>query len=532
MITFGLLNMKKTYKISNIFGGISPTFYFGQEGSFLNSLGIDPDGGTTSISRTGGIITPISYGKFSGTEFTGYPLWTITQPKSANSYIYTSNGKLHSFDTDLAMRATEGAVNFPVSLSSASGNGGVYYNNYIYLFKQTNVDRYGPMNGTPALTADVWTGATLGTQTALANTTYPTLQATPLPNHVAHVHGDNSIYFADVVNGAGVLHRIQTKKVTVEGDTDDNSAYNVLDFPSGMYPTCIESYGTDLVTGCIQGSSAVINQGRASLYFWDTFDDTFYNEVPLPDAFITAMKNINGVLYIWSGNGNLGCRLSRYIGGDSVEQVAFVEFGVPPFPGGVDSYGDKVVWGTRVYSPVTEGCVLSFGSKDSRLPKALNNIAISSSGSASGLVTALKVVQQASGVMPRYVVGWGDGTNYGLDKLGATDASRNIWQSPVFLTGGKFCLKKIKIPLTTAVGASTEMVVYVVVNSVGTTYTLPTVTNTNYSGKRNIIFKEPDLKSVIGDNDFYIEVRWATGSTKHAISFPIEIEVDLYEDEQ
>lgn len=522
--------MIKKFKVTNIFGGISPSFYFGPEGSFLNSLAIDPDTAGYS-SRTSGGIVPTSYGKFSGTEITGYPLWAITQPKSENSYVYTTAGRVHSFDSNLAMRATEGAVNFPISLSNASGNGAVYYNNYIYFFKQTNVDRYGPMNGTPALTADVWTGATLGTQTALANTTYPTMQATTLPNHVAHNHGDDSVYFADVVNGAGVLHRIKTKKVTVEGDTNDNSAYNVIDFPVGMMPTCIESYGTDLVIGCIQGSGSTINQGKAALYFWDTFDDSFYNEVPLPDARVTAIKNINGILYIWSGNGNVGCRLSRYIGGDSLEQVAFVEFALPPNQGAVESYGERVIWGTRTYLPSVEGAVMSFGSKNSKIPQALHDIAVCSSGAVGGFVTALKVAQQASGVTPRYVLGWGDGTNYGLDKLGATDATRNIFQSNVFLTGGRFSIKKIKIPLEQAVGASSEMVVLVSVDGGTTSHTLPTINNTNYGGKKNIIFREPDLKSVIGDNNFYIDIRWATGSTKHVVLFPIEIEVDIYEDE-
>lgn len=523
--------MRKKLQITNIFGGISPTFLFGPEGSFLNSSGIDPDHpmGSSYVKNSGAIV-PVQYSKFSVTEVTGYPMFITANPKNANSYVYTSNGKMHSFDSNIAMRATEGAVNFPVSLSNASGNGLAYYNNYIYFIKDTDIDRYGPMNGTPALTANVWTGAILGTKTAMTNTTYPVVLGAKLPNHVAHVHGDDAMYVADVLNGAGILHRVKTKKVTVEGDTDDNTAYNVLDLPSGMLPTCMESYGTDLVIGAIQTTSTSINQGKAALYFWDTFDDSFYNEVPLPDAFVTAIKNINGVLYIWSGNASYGCRVSRYVGGDSIEQVAFIDDARPPYAGAVEGYGDRVLWGTHVELPASSGCVLAYGSKDSRLPKAINNIVRTTDPTQTdSSVTCLKIVQQASGAAVRFVTGWGNGSTYGLDKLGS--ATPCSWLSSVFLVGKKFKIKKIQIPLASAVSATTEMDVQIVMDNESTTHTLTQVTNANFSGKRNILYKEPDLKAVIGENNFYLRLGWSAGSAQQIVIFPIEIEIDIYDDE-
>ena len=62
-------------------------------------------------------------------------------------------------------------------------NGAEIYNDYLYITTGTDVSRYGPLSGSPALTNSVWTGATLGSQTALTNTTYPTINGAPIPKH-------------------------------------------------------------------------------------------------------------------------------------------------------------------------------------------------------------------------------------------------------------------------------------------------------------------------------------------------------------
>src|SRR3990167_7695594 len=158
-------------------------------------------------------------------------------------------------------------------------HGAEYYNNYIYLFTGTNVSRYGPLNNSPALAHNIWKGTTLGSLTALTNTTYPTLRGVTIPNHVSYVHGDGSMYFADFINGQGLIHRINTKKVTNEGDTNGTtvaSAYNVLDLPFGFYPTAITNYSTATLIAGIYTVDTTINQGRSAFVLWDPTDTTSF----------------------------------------------------------------------------------------------------------------------------------------------------------------------------------------------------------------------------------------------------------------
>ena len=198
---------EKTITISNILDGFSQTKYLSSEGSFDSSIGIDPDYPlTSSDTKTSGVIVPTQYADFSSTGLSVAAMWLITNPKDTNLYIYATDGELISYSSAL----TSGSETVIGTPTSGAGNGAVYYNNFLYLMTPTDVSRYGPLDGTPALTNTVWTGSTLGSQRALVNTTYPTLRSVAIPNHSGHVHGDNALYFGDFVAGKGVIHKIKT----------------------------------------------------------------------------------------------------------------------------------------------------------------------------------------------------------------------------------------------------------------------------------------------------------------------------------
>lgn len=184
---------------------MSATNYFGSDGTFNVSIGIDPDLPVSTDVKTSGILVPSRYEKFSGTEIDGFPTWIITNNKTNNSFVYTSGGKLHSFNNSIAMRATdEAGTSFPITITGGAGNGAVYYNNFIYLAEGTDISQYGGMNqgASIAKTENVWTGGKFGLS-ALTNTTYPSIQGTPIPNHPMHAHTDNSVYIGDVVVRSG-----------------------------------------------------------------------------------------------------------------------------------------------------------------------------------------------------------------------------------------------------------------------------------------------------------------------------------------
>ena len=387
-----------------------------------------------------------------------------------------------------------------------------------------------------SLIADnVWKGATLGSLTALTNTKYPTLRSVDMPNHVAYVHGDGSMYFTDFINGQGLLHRINTKRVTNEGDTNGTvvaSAYNVLDFPFGFYPTSICSYSKSILITGMYSVDTTTNQGRSAFILWDPTDtDTFYlGPVYLPDPLVTACLNVNGVAHIWTGNAQNGVRLSRYIGGESIQDIVYQEEGLPPFAGAVDALGNRVVWGGFSTAPAVGAVVYAYGSKDARLPKGLHNISKTSSAGATPNVTALKYVLQSSNVTPKLVVSWRDGTTRGLDQYStsATLASEIRW---MFNIGNEFNIERIMIPLAGSVAANTTIIVTLYFDDLSSSTALTTINNTNYPSKRKIIYKGTELKNFGGKNNFTLGIAY-TGTNPLPVGLPITIDLDLIPDER
>jgi hypothetical protein len=276
-----------------------------------------------------------------------------------------------------------------------------------------------------------------------------------------------------------------------------------------------------------------VSQGKAAFIMWDPTNTTsFYlGPVPLADTLATACLNADGQIFIWSGNAINGVRLSTYQGGESVKDIVLQEEGLPPLAGAVDYLGNRVVWGGFSTNPTDKACVWAYGSKDVRLPVGTHNIIKASSSGSNGIVTAIKYVQQGSYITPRAVVAWNDGSGSGIDSYSgaATLGSVIRW---MFNIGSKFQITKIRIPLAGAVAANTTITPAIYMDDISSspTLALPVINNTNYSGKRKIIYKGPMLKGYVGDNNFVLEIAW-TGTNPLGTALPILIEVDIKEDE-
>lgn len=525
--------MEKSLTINQLFKGQSAAQYFGADGTYNTSVAIDPDLPIVSTDiRTSGFAVPVGYAKFSGANVTTPVIRLITNPKNTNVYAVTTGGRLISYTSAFGSETLIGTV------AGSNATWAEYYNNYIYIFgtgaSKDDISRYGPLNNSPALVDNVWKGATLGSQTALTNTTYPTLRGVSMPNHAAHVHGDNSLYFCDFINGQGLIHRINTKKVTNEGDTNGTtvpSLYNALDLPFGFYPTALESYGTSLMVLGIYTTDTTVNQGKSAFVLWDTTDtNSFYlGPVYLADPLATALLNVDGEIIVWTGNSVNGVRLSKYSGGQSLTDIAYQEEGLPPLAGAVDALGNRIVWGGYNTNPTTGAIVWAYGSKDARLPKGLHNIVKTSSAGTSPFTTALKYIQQSSNVTPKVVPAWTDASASGIDQYStsATLASVIRW---MFNVGQKFEIKKILIPLAGAVGASTTITPKLYFDDLSTNKTLTVINTTNYSAKRKIVYKGTELKDTLAFNNIVLELTW-TSTDPLPVGFPITLVVDVKEDE-
>jgi hypothetical protein len=513
-------------RIDSILGGRSPLQYLNAKGQFDASLGIDPEFPVDdSVVRSSGLIRPTAMAKFSAAAITGVPLWFVTNPKTTNTYLYANDGKVHTITSGLAMGT---ALNGGSALTTASGNGADYYDNAAYFARNLDIARYTPLDGAPALTQNYWTG-TLGL-TALSNTAYPSVRGIAIPNHPMHRHTDNKLYVGDVLStNQGALHYVKTTKTSVEGDTNSGSTYNALNFPYGWWPTAIESYGTSLAVALIEGTDTTIKQRHAKVAFWDTTSASynFITDVEFPDPLITALRNVNGVLWVFSGNASAGVRVSRFVGGYSFQEVAYFEEGAPPFQGAVDHELNRICFGGYTTFPASTASVFSVGMKNASLGGTpVHNIFVSTSAGATQMVTALKFLEHANGSRLRPVIGWSDGSAKGLDSISTTYGT-NYLDTEHFPIGRPFKITEVHIPLAQAVGANMTLTVKAWFDNRSSSVTLATINNSGeYSAERFIKLFPIDA---IGQNEFQLEFIWS-GTALLTVGLPITIYTETIAD--
>ena len=511
--------------IDSILGGISPSLGFGGEGQYLAGIAVDPEfPATDSAVVPSGWIRPTAMEKFSSTEIDSPPLWIQTNPKDTNVYTYLVNGKFVSYNSSLASPSSIGTP------TNGNGGGMVYYDNYYWLFTTTNVTRYGPLTSSPALINSSWTaGSFTGTSgglglTALTNTTYPAIRGVTMPNHVAHRHTDDAVYFCDVhAGGYGILNKIKTTKTTVEGDTNNGSAYNVLDFDAGVYPTTVCSYQESLAVALIEGVSTTVRQKNAKISFWDTTSDSFslITDDEFPDPLITALLNVNGVLYVASGSATGGCRISRYVGGYTHETIWYNQDAFPPLQGAFADLLNRVVFGSATTYPEASASVFGIGSMDGKLSSGVHNILKTTSTGTTPYVTAVCYAQNSA--LPRLapIVGWKDGTTAGaIDKLSST---YGVWviRFGAFKIGEYFEIYQVDIPLGAAVAANMTVIPKIYVDSETANTALRTINATNFATSDKFV---SIMTRVIGKSDFVLELR-GTGTVLLPIAFPIKIKL-------
>lgn len=535
---------KRRITINSILGGNSPSRYYAAESQSLSTVGIDPDlpvSDAVGDKQSSGVLRPSGYAKFSSTVLNATPYWIITNPKDTLTYVVLSSGRIVSYSSSLGSETNVGTT------SPGAGNGAAYYNNYIYVANTTNVSRYGPLDTSPTLTDSVWTGATLGSQTALANTTYPSIRGSgTMPNHVMHQHIDGKLYVCDFDNttstaatrGRGLIHSISTTFSTTEGTGNNSSTYNALDLPLGFMPTALASYGTDLVIAAIQSSSSTVNQGQAALFFWDTVSSSFYNQVWLPDPLVTALLNNNGLLYVFSGPMSTGTdvsngyRVSVYIGGQSIRQIHFSDTGSPPLAGAVSGFGDRILWGTFEQIPTSTGAspeyypvVMAKNSKNKEISTGVFGVINTSATAtaADGLVTALKNVQQEGFSYPKFAVGWRNAGGVGADKQSTTYGTA-VWRSRFYQIGKPFTIRRIRFSVAAALTTNMTITPTVFLDdfSSSSTSNLTVVNSTNYAASERTVEFMPDI---YGDHNFCLELRWS-GTALLPVLLPITIEYD------
>ena len=519
---------RQLISLDTVLLGWGASEYFTLKGQFMSSIGIDPEmPKDDSTTRPSGLIRPTAMANIAN-NLTGACMWLIGDNKDALTYGYQTDGKVFTLDSAYAQSYLNGGT----ALTASSANGAEYYNNFLYLAGNVNITAYGPLNGTPSFNQSFWT-STLS-KTALANTTYPSINGVPIPNHPMCRHNaNNRLYVGDVnASGVGCVHMINMVKGIVEGDTNSSvvpSAYDAIDLYTGWYPTTICSYNSSIAIGVIDGVQTGVKQKNAQVVFWSTLaSDTGYNlAVELPDPLITALKFVNGILYAFSGSASGGMRISQYVGGRTFQEIAYLDDAYPPFQGAVDYQVNRIIWGSKTSVPAVSASVFAYGSKSRAMSMGVHNILKTTSAGTSPMVTACKYISQNPTAQP--VIAWKDTTTgaplYGIDKPSTTYGSGNIFNTEIFRMGTSFDIKRIRIPIVGGMSANKSFTVQCFSDE-GNSSSVRTINNTsNPSAKFVDIYPSTSDTQWCGINNFYLQFK-NTGSALCVIGLPILITIE------
>jgi len=339
------------------------------------------------------------------------------------------------------------------------------------------------------------------------------------------------MYIADVVDNRGTLHFVETGKTAIEGDTDISSTYSKVSVGYGLWPTCIESYGSDLAIAFFEGTTDTaaegIKQKKAKIAFWDT-NSVNINKIiwcEFPDALITSLKNVDGVLYAFSGNqGQKGCRVVRFIGGYSFEQVAYLPQTYPPMPGAVDSVLNELSFGgdsgiksgySGAYSldsnyslkPGSPKCVMGFDGADRR-------------------ITALEYGKSDESLQKSpLILGGQYESNLGQIVISGATYSVASWRTQAYRTASTHKIVKIRTPLTT--GASFVSGEHFIIDAYidNNDIAQEIVSYDSSSGKKKFVTR----CGVVGEHNFKIQFNWNT-TERTVVALPITINYESIDD--
>lgn len=518
-------------KIDSILGGRSPIWHYGGRSQFLHSIAIDPELPSGSLIKGSGVIMPTRMQNAIGTSGLGSaaPMWISSAQTTTGIFVYANSGSVYTLTGLTIVADQEGGFDKAKTTGSdlGTGNGMVYYNDYMYFSTQDDISRMGRLSTTaPVFTNNYWV-STLGQTSLSSSVAYPSTRSVTYPSHVLHVHNDGNVYIADYADGHGRIHRFRTDNT----GANPGQEYNVLTLPPGMMPTDFESYGTDLAILAIPeasyASGSIPRPGNSAMYLWDTVQSRFYRAVPIREVLATCLLSKNGQLYVVAGNLDTRVILLKYLGGESFETLIDLKEGTPPPAGAADVVGNMLMFGVYGTEASTFAGVMSHGYRSGGLPGgAVNNIArITDVTNTLPIVSALKAIQ--SGTSGNYpLVGWRTDTSaaYGLDRYGGSGSYASVFRSEVFNIGQDFRIRRIRIPLTVAVTSGITIIPKIYLDDEVSSAELRTINTTNYASSERIIdMQDVDVR---GYSNFYIEFQF-TGTTEVGIVPPVLIDLDI-----
>ena len=383
--------------------GIAPSPYLG----FADMRNLD-------ISTYPGIVRlnnlPV---KKSGSTVTDLVQWIIQNPR--NSDVWALG------DTARVYKSTDGGDNWSLVTGNSSGNGqGIaIWKDYLFVARTSHIETYGPLSSSPS-----WT------------TTWKSIDSDSV-FHPMIVGQDDILY-----GGAG---RYVFSLEETPGDTfdpSDSASYTfnsrALDLPAEYRIKCLAELGEKLMIGTYMNSG--FDTLSADIFPWDRTSDSVELPLRLNDNGVNAMININNLLYIFPGtegrvlvtNGTSTTEIAKI-----PNHIVNLDGGkfLRVFPGGVTQDQGRILFG--IGSNSSTGGLGVWSLKPSLHGNILTLENTISTGN-SGAVDDLKVGALLATSKNSYLIGWEDGTTYGIDKIDNSKRCTSYtgyFESPLFQVG-------------------------------------------------------------------------------------------------
>ncbi len=525
--------------IQSIRQGISASPYVTGEAQYHAGIAIDPQLAIDTSATINGPsmqIRPTPVERVDTSEnLNAKPIFIAGNPSHPDEVIIVGleNGKFVAFDEEMNQQ-TSGFPKDPSGVSSLQGM--AYYNNFYYFIGNNDVEKYGPMDGSPS-TSSFWSSQ-FATPKIEAPTVGGVVSGQNIPSQTPFFHAaNNKLYFPSFRNGNGYINYIRTKKGTANGDTNDDSGQGAddqlgtLKLP-GLVPVAISNWGDDIAILVWQAFGNSTRKGitnQAYMVLWDTVSQNPYRYVPLGEPYATAIVNNGGNLIVFAGTSEGATRVQRYLGNFRMETLATVE-AEPPMPGAATFIGDRLYWAGRSLYPENKPCVWALNYLHPESGEgALHNVAVADgdSNEEGDRVYCIYPKPKNDFNNTQLILGsYTDNLSPRLDTTTGTSLNRAVWRSKVIFSHNNFQIDKIEFNLGADVDANTTIEVRVHADDGQNETLIGTIDNTSNSvhdGRKVRLF--PSLEA---DSNFFLEFIW-TGSSMVPINLPIQIVFTQYD---
>jgi hypothetical protein len=348
------------------------------------------------FSRPG--VARINYGTFkvSAGTVTGLPKWIRRDP-SATSRVYSVD------DGGGAYRSTDDGATWHAFTGTYTGVGAglEIWKNYAFLAGTTTLYVRGPLSGTPITYS------------------FKTIDSDALFHPMMTSKNDGMLY-----GGAG---RYFFSLEEVSGQTFDpnNSAtytwtQQALDLPANYRVKCLCELGEKLLGGTWMGSN-IYDIKVADIFPWDRSSPSFETPISVDRNGIHSMLNINNIVYflagidgeIFSTNGVQSALLGKIpVSITGMEAGYWME----PLPGALVNHKGRPFFGISGGAGVLlpgMGVWSLVSSKDGNVLVYENSISTGNDGTSAKLAVGALLPGQINTLL----IGWQDGSSYGIDQV-------------------------------------------------------------------------------------------------------------------